>query len=115
VVPPVHAGVQVASAQVPAWQVWPVGHARPQAPQWLGFEPVSTQPPVQQLEVPVQVPPAPQRHAPPVQVSPGSHAGVHRLPQVPSTQVVPTAQLLPQVPQWLALRSVSTHAPPQHV
>jgi hypothetical protein len=113
--PAPHVGEQVGAAQVPAWQVCPAEHIRPQAPQWLGLLFMSTQPPEQQELVPVQAAPAPQRHAPPVHVSPVSHAGVHALPQEPAMHVVPTSQRMPHMPQWFELFVTSTHAPPQHI
>ena len=65
------------TVHVPPTHERPAAQAMPQRPQFAAFVLVSTQPPPQQVCVPVHAVPAPQRHVPDTHVSPVSHAGVH--------------------------------------
>ena len=86
--------VYEAGAHVEFWQVMPLPHDTPQAPQLFGSLVVSVQ-------VPLQLVP-PLAHGPP-----GTHA--------PAWHVVPLPQTTPQAPQLLLSPDVSVHTPPQEV
>lgn len=114
--PGAHAGEHVVVRQTPMTQLWPLAHASPQRPQWLGFDWVSTHVPSQQARPLPQLGDEPQRQLVPMHVSPLGHGGMQvAIMHRPPTHACPAAHAMPQPPQCDALEFVSTHVPPQHV